>query len=120
VSVLNRCHFWLSAHAHFLRSQGTEFEAAAIAFRAGKLDALPVSDAERKLLAMIDTLTRHAYLIDDVMIEDLRDSGWTDAQIAEAVYIGSFFNMMVRIADAFHAFPPPVTDPDGVPAAVTR
>ena len=69
---------------------------------------------------MIDTLTRHAYLMDDATIEDLRHSGWTDAQIAEAVYIGSFFNMMVRIADAFHAFPPPVTDhPDGVPAAVT-
>jgi alkylhydroperoxidase family enzyme len=69
---------------------------------------------------MIDTLTRHAYLIDDAMIEDLRHSGWTDAQIAEAVYIGSFFNMMVRIADAFHTFPPPVTDPDGAPGAVTR
>jgi hypothetical protein len=53
------------------------------------------------------------------MVEDLREAGWNDPQIAEAVYIGSFFNMMVRIADAFDAFPPPVTDPDGPPAAVS-
>jgi len=54
------------------------------------------------------------------MVQGLREAGWTDPQIAEAVYIGSFFSMMVRIADAFHALPPPVTDADGPPAAVTK
>lgn len=53
------------------------------------------------------------------MVDGLRQVGWTDPQIAEAVYIGSFFNMMVRIADAFQAAPPPVTDANGVPKAVT-
>ena len=46
--------------------------------------------------------------------------GWTDAQIAEAVYDGAMFNMIVRIADAFDIHPPEMMDPDGVPAAVTR
>jgi alkylhydroperoxidase family enzyme len=78
-----------------------------------------VSAAEQKLLAFIDTLTRYAYRIDDEMVEELRQVGWTDPQIAEAVYIGSFFNMMVRIADAFQTLPPPVADVDGVPLAVT-
>ena len=81
---------------------------------------MPVSVAERKLLAFIDTLTKHAWRIDDPMVQGLREAGWTDPQIAEAVYIGSFFSMMVRIADAFHALPPPVTDADGPPAAVTK
>jgi alkylhydroperoxidase family enzyme len=54
------------------------------------------------------------------MVQSLREAGWTDPQIAEAVYIGSFFNMMVRIADAFHALPPPVTEADGPPIAVTH
>jgi hypothetical protein len=54
------------------------------------------------------------------MVQGLREAGWTDPQIAEAVYIGSFFNMMVRIADAFHALPPSVTDADGPPVAVTQ
>lgn len=56
--------------------------------------------------------------IDDEAVAGLRGVGWTDPQIAEAVYIGSFFNMLVRIADAFRAMPPPVTDADGVPAAI--
>ncbi len=86
----------------------------------GKLDELPVSAAEGKLLVFIDTLTRHAHRIDDEMVEGLHRVGWTDQQIAEAVYIGSFFNMMVRIADAFGVVPPPVTDADGVPSAVAR
>ena len=71
------------------------------------------------MLDFIVILTQHAWRITDETIQGLRDSGWTDAQIAEAVYIGSFFNMMVRIADAFGAVPPPVTDKEGIPPAVT-
>ena len=77
-----------------------------------------MSPAEQKLLAFVDTLSRHAWRIDDAQVQGLRDVGWSDAQIAEAVYIGSFFAMMTRVADAFRAMPPPVTDPDGLPAAV--
>lgn len=89
-----------------------------MAFRQGQLTELPVTEAERKLLAFVETLSRHAFLIDDAMVAELRAVGWSDPQIAEAVYIGSFFNMMVRIADAFRALPPPVTDAEGRPAAV--
>jgi alkylhydroperoxidase family enzyme len=79
-----------------------------------------VTPAEKQLLALVDTLTRYAYHITDEQIQGLRDVGWTDPQIAEAVYIGSFFNMMVRIADAFGAAPPPVTDGDsGIPPVVS-
>ena len=87
--------------------------------RDGRIEALPVSPSERKLLAFIDTLSKHAWRIDDEMVNGLRKVGWKDPQIAEAVYIGSFFNMMVRIADAFAALPPPVTDPQGPPKAIT-
>lgn len=87
--------------------------------REGKLNDLPVSPAEQKLLDFIVVLTKHAWTITDETIQGLRDSAWTDSQIAEAVYIGSFFNMMVRIADAFGAVPPPVTDKEGPPRAVT-
>lgn len=89
-----------------------------MALREGKLNDLPVSPAERKLLDFIVILTKHAWKITDETIKGLRDVGWTDAQIAETVYIGSFFNMMVRIADAFGAVPPSVTDQEGIPPAV--
>lgn len=100
--------------------QGRENEATAQALRAGRIHDLPVRPAEQALLDFVVKLTRNAWRIVPDDVGRLRDAGWTDPQVAEAVYIGSFFNMMVRIADAFGAMPPPVTDRDGVPAAVTR
>lgn len=91
------------------------------ALRDGDLDRAPVSPAERRLLEFVGTLTRHAYRITDAQVEGLREVGWSDAQIAEAVYVGALFNLFVRLADAFDIHPPPERDPDGmVPAAVTQ
>ncbi len=92
----------------------------AAALREGNLERAPVTPAERLLLEFVGTLTRHAYRITDEQVQALRDAGWTDAQIAEAVYDAALFNMLVRIADAFDIHPPAIMDPDGVPAAVTQ
>ena len=99
--------------------QGEQYSATAQALRDGNLDAAPVTPAERLLLQFVETLTRHAYRITDEQVQALRDAGWTDAQIAEAVYDGALFNLLVRLADAFDIHPPPMMDPDGVPKAVT-
>ena len=100
--------------------QGEQFGEVAKALRDGELERAPVSPAERLLLEFVGTLTRHAYRITDEQVQRLRDVGWTDPQIAEAVYDGALFNLFVRLADAFDIHPPAVMDPDGVPAAVTR
>lgn len=99
--------------------QGEQHSATAQALRDGNLDAAPVTPAERLLLQFVETLTRHAYRITDEQVQALRDAGWTDAQIAEAVYDGALFNLLVRLADAFDVHPPPMMDPGGVPKAVT-
>ena len=99
--------------------QGEQYSAAAQALRDGDLDAAPVTPAERLLLEFVGTLTKHAYRITDEQVQGLRDAGWTDAQIAEAVYDGALFNLFVRLADAFDIHPSPVMDPTGVPKAVT-
>lgn len=91
----------------------------AVALRAGDLDLATITPAERLLLEFVETLTRHAYKITDEQVQGLRDVGWSDAQIAEAVYDGALFNLFVRLADAFDIHPPPMMDPDGVPTAVT-
>jgi alkylhydroperoxidase family enzyme len=98
--------------------QGEQYGAAAQALRDGDLDAAPVTPAERLLLEFVGTLTQYAYRITDEQVQGLRDVGWTDAQIAEAVYDGALFNLFVRLADAFDIHPSPVMDPDGVPKAV--
>jgi alkylhydroperoxidase family enzyme len=100
--------------------QGEQFSEVAKALRDGDLERAPVSPAERLLLEFVGTLTKHAYRITDEQVQGLRDVGWSDAQIAEAVYDGALFNLFVRLADAFDIHPPAVMDPDGVPAAVTR
>lgn len=100
--------------------QGESFAPVAKALRAGDLDQAPVSDAERLLLEFVGTLTKHAYRITDEQVQALRDAGWSEAQIAEAVYVGALFNMFVRLADAFDIRPPAMMDADGVPPAVAR
>ena len=101
--------------------QGEEFSETARAIRDGDIDRAPISSAERKLLALVETLTRHAYRITDEQVQGLRDVGWSDAQIAEAVYVGALFNLFVRLADAFDIHPPARYEIDGeVPAVLQR
>lgn len=90
------------------------------AIRDGDLDRAPVTPAERLLLEFVGTLTKHAYRISDEQVQGLRDAGWSDPQIAEAVYDGALFNLFVRLADAFDIHPAPTYDPNGPPKALTR
>lgn len=103
----------------FLQLQGDQYLKVAQALRDGEVQDLPVTQAERLLLEFVGTLTRHAYRITHEQVRGLREAGWTDAQIAKAVYDAAFFNMLVRIADAFDIHPPSAWEPGGRPAALT-
>lgn len=61
----------------------------------------PISDAEKALLRFVELVTRHAYRTTPEDVQTLRDAGWTDEQIAEAVYITALFAFFNRVADAF-------------------
>jgi alkylhydroperoxidase family enzyme len=98
--------------------QGPEHEATAQALRDGDLENLPVTPAEQELLRFVEQLTLEPHKVNDASVDRLRAAGWSEAQMAETVYIASFFNMMVRIADAFGAMPPSVADVCGIPRAV--
>ena len=98
--------------------QGEQYSEAASALRAGDLDAANLDTAHRKLLEFVETITRHAYKVTDEQVQELRDLGWTDEQIAEAVYDAALFNLFVRLADSFGIEPPPLYEPEGVPKAV--
>jgi len=100
--------------------QGEQYSAAAQALRNGDLEAAAVTPAQRLLLEFVGTLTKHAYRITDEQVQGLRDAGWSDPQIAEAVYDGALFNLFVRLADAFDIHPDPALEPTGVPEAVTE
>jgi alkylhydroperoxidase family enzyme len=100
--------------------QGEEYAATATAIRNGDLDAAGLSPKHRLLLEFVGTLTRHAYRITDEQVQALREAGWTDPQIAEAVYDGALFNLFVRVADAFDIHPDPEYDAAGPPGVLTK
>ena len=60
-----------------------------------------MTDAERALLEFVELVTRHAYRTTAADAARLRDAGWSDPQIAEAVYITALFAFFNRVADAF-------------------
>ena len=60
-----------------------------------------MSPAERALLDYVTKVTEAAYRTTPEDVQALRDHGWTEPQIAEAVYITAMFAFFNRVADAF-------------------
>ena len=71
----------------------------------GKLDEAGLSPAERALLDYVTKVTEAAYRTTHEDVQQLRDHGWTEPQIAEAVYITAMFAFFNRVADAFGISP---------------
>ena len=67
----------------------------------GDLAGAGLSDAERGLLEYVSKVTEAAYRTTHDDVQKLRDLGWTEPQIAEAVYITAMFAFFNRVADAF-------------------
>ena len=100
VSYLNDCPYCLDSHAFFLKIQGASDEAVAAIVR-GDLDAAQLTAAERALMTYVEIATKAAYRTTPEDVQKLRDAGWKEEQIAEAVYIIALFAMFNRIANAF-------------------
>lgn len=67
----------------------------------GKLDEAGLTTAERALLDYVQLITEAAYRSTSEDVEKVRAAGWTEDQIAEAVYITAMFAFFNRVADAF-------------------
>jgi uncharacterized peroxidase-related enzyme len=67
----------------------------------GELDGAGLTPAERALLDYVKKVTEAAYKTTHEDVQALRHHGWTDPQIAEAVYITAMFAFFNRVADAF-------------------
>jgi alkylhydroperoxidase family enzyme len=72
---------------------------------AGKLDEAGLDNAHHALLSYVGKVTEAAYRTTHEDVECLRRLGWTDPQIAEAVYITALFAFFNRVADAFGISP---------------
>ena len=90
----------MESHGHFLQLQG-QGDQTVDALRNGDLASADLPENERALLAVVETITRHAYQVTDEDIQGLRDVGWTEPQIAEMVYVTALFAFFNRVADGF-------------------
>ncbi|MBI3865128.1 MAG: carboxymuconolactone decarboxylase family protein [Planctomycetia bacterium] len=71
------------------------------AIRRAELTHPSISAAERALLELVKLVTEHAYRCRAEDVDKARQAGWSDPQIAEAIYIAALFAFFNRVADAF-------------------
>ena len=67
----------------------------------GRMNEAGLSPAERALMEYVELITQAAYRSTADDVQKLRDAGWKEEQIAEAVYITGLFAFFNRVADAF-------------------
>jgi alkylhydroperoxidase family enzyme len=60
-----------------------------------------LTPAERALLDYVELVTNAASRTTHEDVQKLRDTGWNEDQIAEAVYVTAMFAFFNRVADAF-------------------
>ena len=94
----------MDSHAYFLRVQGA-LDKTVEAIIAGTLEAADLSPAERALLKYAELITGSAARSTAEDVQRLRDVGWTEEQISEAVYVIAIFAFFNRVADAFGVSP---------------
>ncbi|HIA19109.1 MAG TPA: alkylhydroperoxidase, partial [Planctomycetaceae bacterium] len=83
-----------------MQVQGAQTQVAST-LAAGDANSDELSTDERALLNFAKLITESAYKTTASDVQKLRDTGWSDEQIAEAVYVIAMFAFFNRVADAF-------------------
>ena len=65
------------------------------------MDEAGLTAGERSLLEYVKRVTEAAYRTTHEDVQHLREAGWNEEQIAEAVYVTAMFAFFNRVADAF-------------------
>ena len=103
VSAEARCPYCLAAHAAALRLRVKDpafVDRLAVNYR-----HLDLSRQDRALLDFAIKLTRSAETCDEVDLSELREVGFTDADILHIVEVTAIFNYNVRLATATGLLP---------------
>jgi alkylhydroperoxidase family enzyme len=71
----------------------------------GDLENAGLTAKELALFLYVRKVTEAAPRTTPADVQKLRDAGWTEPQIAEAVYVTAMFAFLNRVADAFGISP---------------
>lgn len=100
VSAQNFCPYCVDSHAFFLRTHGGSTGALA-ALQANDLHSPEFTDAEQLLLAFVRKVNFSSHHVNPEDVSQLKQAGWSELQIAEAIHITALFATFNRVANAF-------------------
>jgi uncharacterized peroxidase-related enzyme len=100
ISSLNRCPYCVDSHAFFLHVHGGS-DAVVNALATADAEHAPMDEKERILLQFVRKVNSDSYKVSPEDVSGLRDAGWNEPQIAEAVHITALFACFNRVANAF-------------------
>ena len=100
VSSQNACPYCADSHGYFLRVHGGSADALCAIQRNDLLsDSLTI--AEQALLGFAQEVNHRSHDISRADLDVLRQDGWSELQIAEAVHVAALFSTFNRVANAF-------------------
>lgn len=100
VSASNRCAYCADSHASSFRMQGGT-QAAVRAVLACDLQSDDLTSQQRTLLEFARKITQDSQAITATEIDGMREAGWDDLQIAEAIHVTALFATFNRVVNAF-------------------
>jgi len=100
VSSQNHCDYCADSHGSSLRANGGSAEQLAAAMTCD-LHSGSLTPAQRALLLFAQKITEDSSAVSPQDVEQLRGSGWTDLQIAEAIHVTALFACFNRVVNAF-------------------
>ncbi len=98
----NRCPYCLSSAVCFLQQEGVSEDL--ILGLQTDISASGFSEKEKTLLLLAEEITANPSA-GHTRVAAALEAGWTASEVAQAIFVASYFNMLNRIAEAF-AFPP--------------
>jgi len=108
ISRQNACPYCADSHGALLGGQGGSPEMIC-ALQHGDLNAQLFTSAELALLTFAGKINANSPAVTRADVETTTQSGWTEAQVAEAVHIAALFAAFNRIANGF-GLPSPIPD----------
>ncbi len=100
VSAQNKCDYCADSHGYFFRMHGGNADALC-AIQRGDLQSPSLSPAEQALLGFVRKVNEVSHEILPTDIEQLRQAGWEQLQIAEAIHVSALFATFNRVVNAF-------------------
>jgi uncharacterized peroxidase-related enzyme len=100
VSSQNSCDYCADSHGFFLQSNGGSPELVAAA-KACNIHSESMTPAQSALLRFAQKITNDSRSISPEDLDQLRKTGWTDLQIAEAIHLTALFACFNRVVNTF-------------------